>query len=209
MRACWRNDPRAMLGDDLTSRVAEPRKDIDAWHEAGHVLIGLHRGVAVLRVTIEECHGTTGMTTFRDGDIPPIDEQWISVAGAIADYVMVRPEIDLVELREYFDEITYSKARDDHNRFVWTLHKLGLLTKEQIEHPLFESFDGAYELVVRPRLNERIDEASRILAGRRNSLERLADALIDRKTLTGNEIKDLLTGSTNPFGPHDDGYAFR
>jgi len=181
-----------ILGEDLTSRINENRKDIDAWHEAGHVLIGLHRNVEVLKVTIEESQDKAGMTTFRDGEIAPVDQQWISVAGLIADYLMVRTQVDLSELLEYFEEASCSKARDDHNRFVWTFYKAGLLTREQIEHPHFESFGEPYELVVKPRLNECIEEASRVLAEQRNLLEQVAVALFCRKSLTGQEIEVVL-----------------
>lgn len=160
-------------------------------------MIGLHREVDVLSVTIKNSEKNAGMTSFQEGEISPLDTQWISVAGVVGDYLMIRHEINSEELREYFEEVSYTKAVDDHHRFVWTFHRLGLLTQEQIEHPDFESYDGPYELVIRPRLNECIDEVARVLSEQRGALERVASALLSRQSLERHELDELLGRQTS------------
>ncbi len=195
---------RAFLG--ITSRrhiMSEEERRVTAYHEAGHALVAL--GVAgatpPYKVTILPRGGTAGHCTLLDDHDPlmpsrsaMLAQMAVSVGGWAAEMLV-------------FDEASWGSGSD--------LKKLNRMAQEMVcELGMSEEFgpmtpvDGrGYDgraaplspeatAAIRRLVDEATAKARAALVARRDALDRVAAALVERETLTRADIEALAGDGT-------------
>jgi ATP-dependent Zn protease len=137
-----------------------------AYHEAGHAVIALRLGYEVGKVTIKRRQGVLGRADIRNRTSP--DDIRISLAGALAE-ALVNPSDEKIQLGAHYD---WRNTRRSVREFV----ALGFINGRE-----------------RDILIEELLHETRALVRRdREVIARVAEALLEHKTLTGDDIKRIV-----------------
>lgn len=162
----------------------------NAYHEAGHTLIGYLLGVGIDYVTIdpEKCAPELfGQTKYPGGETIPrpcVLEQMLFIAGIMGqDHPGQKPE-ELLVAADDLEKCPYvgDKSRD---RFFLDWH----FNKKYPDLAKYCDVDG----IVQDRIGIRLSALTKdIIDEERASLDLIANSLLEKKTLTGQEVHDLL-----------------
>jgi cell division protease FtsH len=203
-------------GPEKKSRViSEKERKVTAWHEAGHAIVGhmLAHMDPLHKITIIPRGRALGYTMF----LPVEDRYNITKSELLDRMAMALGGRAAEELT--FGEIT-SGAHDDIERTTgmarrmvteWGMsEKLGPLTFGTKQDEVFLGRDFArqrnYSEDVAALIDEEVrsfvhtahERALKILTDHRDALDKLSQALLEKETLEGKELEDLLQSSLPP-----------
>jgi cell division protease FtsH len=208
---------KVLMGSERRSMVmSEAERRIAAWHEAGHTLVGMfvEGNDEVHKVSIIPRGSALGVTQF----LPTEDRHMMSKMQALARISMALGGRSAEELT--FGEIT-TGASDDIRRAtqiarmmvceVGMSEKLGPVSYGEREESIFLGREFAQHRPdysdktaididdeIKRIMEEQHQRALTVLEQRRDTLDRVAQALLDRETLDHEEIKALIDGRELP-----------
>ncbi len=208
---------KVLMGTERRSMVmSEQERRIAAWHEAGHTLVGMFTegNDEIHKVSIIPRGAALGVTQF----LPTEDRHMMSRKQALARISMALGGRSAEEL--VFGEITTGASNDIQRATqlarmmvceVGMSEKLGPVSYGEREDSIFLGREFAQH---RPDYSEKTavdidDEIKRIiedqhgrakgvLTERREALDRLAHALLERETLDQEEIRAVVDGRELP-----------
>jgi cell division protease FtsH len=208
---------KVLMGTERRSMVmSETERRIAAWHEAGHTLVGMfvEGNDEIHKVSIIPRGAALGVTQF----LPTEDRHMMSRKQALARISMALGGRSAEEI--VFGEITTGASNDIQRATqlarmmvceVGMSEKLGPVSYGEREDSIFLGREFAQH---RPDYSEKTaididDEIKRIieeqhkrakdvLTGRRDALDRLAQALLERETLDQDEIRAVVEGRELP-----------
>lgn len=205
-RRLARSQRRPMRLEDLASQIltVDDRPDDIlfrvAVHEAGHVLVGLAKGLLLKSVTIISGQGNSGMTYFSERNRRILTKQELEdivvmmLAGRAAEIVLLGASVSTAsgggsesDLAQATQRVTaWHTTLGMGMHLTWNLGNLGAFDREMrqaVEEDLQRLHLDALALV-----REHADQIGAVARG-----------LVDRKTLSVEEIKSMLdtTGGLN------------
>jgi cell division protease FtsH len=209
---------KVMLGVERRSLVlTESERDTTAYHEAGHALVSIKvpGSDPVHKVTIVPRGRALGMmASLPEEDRHGYTKQWllgrlaITFGGRVAEELVFGP-----------DEITtgagddIQKATNLARRMVTEFgmsDKVGVMAVGDREQEIFLGREFAHKREVSERTAEMVDDevkrmldeafhqATTILTEHRDMLEVIAQALLERETLEGEDLRLLIEGKSLP-----------
>ncbi|MGE3934105.1 MAG: ATP-dependent zinc metalloprotease FtsH, partial [Rhodospirillaceae bacterium] len=214
---------KVMMGTERRSMVmTEEEKRLTAYHEAGHALVSLHvpQHDPLHKVTIIPRGRALGVTM----SLPERDRYGFSKKELLSRIAMMFGGRVAEELVFGSDNITTgagddirqatSLARRMVTEFGFS-EKLGPLRYSENEEEVFlghsvtqrKNVSDATAHLIDEEIRRIIDDAEqtarRILTENRDALDRLANALLEYESLSGEEVKALLRGESI-FRPSED-----
>ena len=208
---------KVLMGTERRSMVmSEQERNIAAWHEAGHTLVGMFAegNDEIHKVSIIPRGAALGVTQF----LPTEDRHMMSKKQALARIAMALGGRSAEEI--VFGEITTGASNDIQRATqiarmmvceVGMSDKLGPVSYGEREDSIFLGREFAQH---RPDYSEKtaidIDDeikgiieqehkrAKDLLTERRDALDRLAHALLERETLDQEEIRAVVDGRELP-----------
>ncbi|MQQ09395.1 ATP-dependent zinc metalloprotease FtsH [Epibacterium sp. SM1979] len=212
---------KVMMGAERRSMVLTPeQKEMTAYHEAGHALVGLKlpKCDPVYKATIIPRGGALGMVM----SLPEMDRlNWhkdeceqklaMTMAGKAAeilkygeDHVSNGPAGDIQQasqlaramvlrwgMSDKVGNIDYAEAHEGYSGNTGGF-SVSANTKEMIEDEVKRFIQEAYE------------QAREIVESNKEEFERLAQGLLEYETLTGEEIKRVMRGEPPHSGDDED-----
>ncbi len=208
---------KVAIGPERKTKImSDSDKEMTAYHEAGHALVGhvLPDSDPVHKVTIIPRGGTGGVTWF----LPPEDKNYTSIiefkdvlaralGGRVAEKIKYGAErvttgagSDLRKATEIAREMVIeqgmgSKLRDQ----VFHEDNGGMMFDRMVrERPYSEETAKEIDEEVEALIREAADRAEAIIKANPKGLEALTKALLDKETIDEKEVNELLTGATLP-----------
>ena len=191
---------RATLG--LASRgglLTDEERRAVAYHEAGHALVARalpgaappHKLTIVPRGTsLGHCRSldTHDRVSFSQSML--IDVMAVGVAGRMAETLVLGEAMggaasDLAQVRSIARQMVCDEAMSE------TLGLVAYPDRADRLQPYSEETARAIDIAERKLVEEAADRARKVLTGSRDALERVAEALIDRETVTSAELEQL------------------
>jgi cell division protease FtsH len=207
---------KVMMGTERRSMVmTEDEKRMTAYHEAGHAIVALHEPASdpIHKATIIPRGRALGMVMRlpeRDNYSYHRDKMYanlaVSMGGRVAEEVIFG--YDKVSSGASSD-ISYATglARDMVTRWGMS-DALGPLQYAEADEEVFLGYSvnrqknmsnetaQAIDKEIRRIVEQGYDRAKHLLEEHRDELEKLAQALLEYETLSGDEIKTLLAGGS-------------
>jgi len=209
---------KVLMGAERRSLViTEKEKRVTAYHEAGHAIVPLFLPEAdpVHKVSIIPRGRALGVTMFLPEE-EKYNQSRIGLETAICGLLAGRVAEELM-----FDEVT-SGASNDIERAThiarkmvceWGMSaKIGPLAFGEKEGEVFLGRDlgharnyseaTAVEIdnEIRRIVRESYDKARQILSNHRDGLVAVAEALLERETIDGGEVRRMIFGESAPAG---------
>ncbi len=207
---------RVAIGPERKSKVMnELEKEITAYHEAGHAIVGhvLPDSDVVHKVTIIPRGGTGGVTWF----IPPEDKSYHSIleykdvlarmlGGRIAeevkygrDRVTTGAGNDLQKAAELARDMVINQGMGTKLRDQVFHVEEGMML-ERMVHEREYSDDTAkvIDQEVEALITEAAARARAVIKANLPSLEKLKNVLLEKETVEAAEVAELLTGTRLP-----------
>ncbi len=207
---------RVAIGPERRNKImSEKEKEITAYHEAGHAIVGhvLPDSDMVHKVTIIPRGGTGGVTWF----IPPEDKSYHSIieykdvlarmlGGRIAEEVVLGTDrvttgagSDLQKAAELARDMIINqgmgkKLRDQ----VFHVEEGTMIDRMVHEKQYSEETAKIIDEEVEALVTESAHRARVVIKENRKKLEELKDALIEKETIEAEEVVKLLEGTTLP-----------
>jgi len=207
---------KVAIGPERKSKVMNDKeKEITAYHEAGHAIVGhvLPDSDLVHKVTIIPRGGTGGVTWF----IPPEDKNYHSIVeykdvlarmlgGRIAeevvlggDHVTTGAGSDLQKAAELAREMIINQGMGKSLRNqVFQVDEGMILDRMTHERQYSEDTAKVIDQEVEALVKEAADRARLVIKANLAGLEKLKDRLIDKETIEAEEVKEILKSSTMP-----------
>ena len=212
---------KVMMGAERrTLAMSDEEKEMTAYHEAGHALVGMKlpkcdpvykatiipRGGALgmvmslpemdrLNMFKDECHQRLAMTMAgKAAEIYKYGEDSVSngPAGDIQQAsALARGMVLQWGMSDKVGKIDYSEAAQGYQGNTAGF-SVSANTKELVEQEVQRFIQDGYEL------------ASKIIAENEQEFERLAQGLLEYETLTGEEIKRVMAGNPPTEEDNDD-----
>jgi cell division protease FtsH len=205
---------RVMMGAERKSMVmTDEEKKLTAYHEAGHALVALHSPASdpIHKATIIPRGRALGMVMRlpeRDSYSYARDKMKanlaVSMGGRVAEEIIVG--YDKVTSGAVSD-IEYSTGLARAMVTRWGMSdRLGAVAYSENQEEVFlghsvsrtqnvsEDTARLIDLEIRLFVDEAYEKAKSILTGNLNDLHKIAQAMIEYETLTGEEMKGLLRG---------------
>ncbi|MGL4290439.1 MAG: ATP-dependent zinc metalloprotease FtsH [Phreatobacter sp.] len=205
---------KVMMGAERRSMaMSEEEKKLTAYHEAGHAVVGLNveAGLPVHKATIIPRGRALGMVKFLpEGDRYSMKyKEYTShlavamggrvaeeltfgkanvTSGAVGDIDQATKMARAMVTRMGFSDELGMVAYGDNQEEVF----LGMSMGRQ--QSISESTAQKIDTEVKRLVQEGYDEAKRILTEKHDEFIRVAEALLEYETLSGDEIKDLIAG---------------
>jgi cell division protease FtsH len=159
-----------------------PERRHTAYHEAGHAVIGLVLGYDVRKATIRprysylgsawisnERNGSTEIQAGSDSEVDLVGRICVGLAGLFAEQLVSRAPLD---------ELIDDSAWTDWQRAQKNARRINRRKAEMLIDVLME-------------------ETKALVQQHRQAIIRVAEALLERWTLTGEEIKQLVNRSVS------------
>jgi hypothetical protein len=169
-------DDWANLTSEITAAVVAPVRRATAYHEAGHAVIAVLCGIGVQHVTIKPS-GTLWGHVQRSGGWSRIEVGDVTREECVR-YGMFYLAGSIAEVRFAGWRTNWRVPGDYENMSRMAFKFCGTI-------------EGAAELIAYLEAGvRRIIETTAI----QNQIERVAAALLDRETLTGDELQQIISG---------------
>lgn len=207
---------RVAIGPERKSKVMnEKEKELTAYHEAGHAIVGhvLPDSDPVHKVTIIPRGGTGGVTWF----LPPEDRVYTSLiefkdvlaralGGRIAEEVMYGPDrittgggSDLQKAAEIARDMVVNqgmgkKLRDQ----VFHVEEGMVMDKLVNERNYSDETAKVIDDEVEQLITEAANRARTVIKANLSHLKALKDVLLEKETVEGPEVAEILKGSVMP-----------
>lgn len=207
---------RVAIGPERKSKVMnEKEKELSAYHEAGHAIVGhvLPNSDLVHKVTIIPRGGTGGVTWF----IPPEDRTYHSLieykdilarmlGGRIAeevkygaDWVTTGAGDDLQKAAELARDMVMhqgmgKKLRDQVFHLDEGIMMERLVHEREYSDETAKVIDDEVEALI----TEAANRARAVVKANLTKIEALKDKLLEKETVDAEEVKKLFEGSTMP-----------
>lgn len=208
---------KVAIGPERKTKVmSEAEKELTAYHEAGHAIVGhvLPDSDPVHKVTIIPRGGTGGVTWF----LPPQDRVYTSivefkdvlariVGGRIAekvkygeDRVTTGAGDDLRKATQIARDMVVEQGMGKNLRdIVFHEDQGGMMFDRMVhERPYSEETAKLIDQEVESLLREASKRAEVIIRANPKPLKKLADALLKKETVEGPEVKELLSEAALP-----------
>ena len=206
---------KVMMGVERRSMfITEDEKKHTAYHEAGHALVGmlLPDSDPVHKVSIIPRGMALGVTMYlptQDRNDISVNQCEAQIATAMAGRVADETFLGLKTAGASND---IERATDLARRMVceWGMSKLGPLSFGKKDEQIFlgreiaqhrdysEATAIAIDGEVRNLVQQGYETATKLIHGNREAVIRIAEALLERETLDGNEVNLLIAGETLP-----------
>ncbi len=207
---------RVAIGPERKNKILnEKEKEITAYHEAGHAVVGhvLPDSDPVHKVTIIPRGGTGGVTWF----LPPEDRSYTSIiefkdvlaralGGRIAEEVIFGKDRvttgagnDLQKAAEIARDMVINQGMGNKLRDQ-VFHVEDGIMMERIMHEREYSDDTAKVIdhEVEDLITEAANRARAVIKANLKRIEALKDRLLEKETVEAEEVLELLHGSTLP-----------
>lgn len=208
---------KVAIGPERKTKVmSESEKELTAYHEAGHALVGhvLPDSDPVHKVTIIPRGGTGGVTWF----LPPQDRVYTSVVefkdvlarcvgGRIAekvkygeDRVTTGAGDDLRKATQIARNMVVEEGMGDKLRDMVFHEDAGGMMLDRMVHerPYSEDTAKLIDDEVEGLLREATKRAEAIIRANPGPLKKLADRLLKKETVEGPEVRELLIDAKLP-----------
>ncbi len=208
---------KVAIGPERKTKVmSEKEKELTAYHEAGHAVVGhvLPDSDPVHKVTIIPRGGTGGVTWF----LPPEDKSYTNVyefkdvlaramGGRVAEKLLYGDDgittgagSDLRKATEIAREMVIEQGMGNGLRDqVFHEDNGGLMfDKMTRDRPYSDATAQLIDREVEELIKEAGVRAEAVLKANRQQLDRLADALLEEETLEEEEVVDVLKDTTLP-----------
>ncbi len=208
---------KVAIGPERKTKVMnEKEKELTAYHEAGHTIVGhvLPDSDPVHKVTIIPRGGTGGVTWF----LPPEDRQYTSVVefkdmlarslgGRVAEKVKYGSDrittgagSDLRKATDIARDMVLEQGMSTGLRDLVFHEDSGGMMFDRMVHdrPYSEQTAKEIDAEVQILIREAAKRAEAIIRANPEPLEKLAKALLKEETLEGEAIKKLLVGAKLP-----------
>jgi cell division protease FtsH len=205
---------KVMMGAERRSMaMSEEEKKLTAYHEAGHAIVGLNvpAGLPVHKATIIPRGRALGMVKFLpEGDRYSMKYKEytshlaVAMGGRVAEEITFGKENVTSGAVGDIDQAT-KMARAMVTRMGFS-EELGLVAYGDNQEEVFlgmsvgrqqnisEATAQKIDKEVKRLVQEGYEEAKRILTEKHDDFVKLAEALLEYETLSGDEIRDLLAG---------------
>ena len=207
---------KVAIGPERKSKVmSEKEKELTAYHEAGHAIVGhvLPDSDLVHKVTIIPRGGTGGVTWF----IPPEDKSYHSIieykdilarmlGGRIAeevkyghDRVTTGAGSDLQKASELARDMVINQGMGKNLRDqVFKIDDGMMLDRLVHERDYSEDTAKQIDQEVEALITEAANRARIVIKANLSSLEELKKRLLEKETIEAEEVKDVLKHSKMP-----------
>lgn len=193
---------KVAYGSEMKSRKQDEKElENTAWHESGHAILGLvlDNNAEIDKVTIVPRSKSLGHVSFLSEEKHSTKSQLlnsicISLGGRIGE-----------EIR--FGDYTpgassdIQKATSIARKMVtkWGMSSLGLLNLNNISegfrtHEISDEMLKSIDNEIKTIVDMQYDRATKILTKNKKSLKLLSESLLDKETLSGEEVQTLLSG---------------
>lgn len=207
---------KVAIGPERKTKImSEKEKELSAYHEAGHAIVGhvLPDSDMVHKVTIIPRGGTGGVTWF----IPPEDKSYHSIVefkdvlarmlgGRIAeelvygdDHVTTGAGSDLPKAAELARDMVINQGMGKKLRNQVFHVEEGMMMERMIHERQYS--DETAKLIddeVEELITEAADRARVVIKANMKKLGELKDALLAKETVEAEEVIDILKGTTLP-----------
>ena len=208
---------KVAIGPERKTKVMnEKEKELTAYHEAGHAIVGhvLPDSDPVHKVTIIPRGGTGGVTWF----LPPEDKSYTSVVefkdilaralgGRVAekiiygdDHITTGAGSDLRKATEIARDMIIEQGMGNKLRDQVFHEDNGGMVFDKITHERPYSDDTAKEIdrEVEQLIKEAARRAEAVINENRASLDKLAKALLEEETIEEEAVRDILKSTKLP-----------
>jgi cell division protease FtsH len=207
---------KVAIGPERKSKVmSEKEKELTAYHEAGHAVVGqvLPDSDLVHKVTIIPRGGTGGVTWF----IPPEDKSYHSIiefkdvlarmlGGRIAEEVVYGHDRvttgagdDLRKAAELAKDMIINQGMGKGLRNqVFKIDDGMMLDRLVHEREYSDETAKVIDDEVEALIKEAATRAHAVISVNLNKLRALKDALLEKETIEAEEVKKILDGSVMP-----------
>ena len=205
---------KVMMGAERRSMVmSEKEKENTAYHEAGHALVGLYlpESDPIHKATIIPRGRALGMVMqLPEGDRISYSRQWLEtklailMGGRVAEEIIFGKEKSTTGASNDI-KVATSMAKNMVTKWGFS-EKIGPIMVGEDREDAMMGFGMEKSHNISGKLAETVDKevdklirgsykiAKDIIIKHRKKLEILAKALIEYETITGDEIKDLMSG---------------
>jgi cell division protease FtsH len=205
---------KVMMGAERKSMaMSEEEKKLTAYHEAGHAVVGFHvpSGVPVHKATIIPRGRALGMVKFLpEGDrysmkyVEFTSQLAVAMGGRVAEEITFGKENITSGASSDIEQAT-RMARAMVTRFGYS-DKLGTVAYGDGDQEVFlgmsmgrqqtiaESTAQTIDAEVKALVDKGYADARRILTEHNEGFRRVAEALLEYETLTGEECKTIMRG---------------
>ncbi|GLS21724.1 ATP-dependent zinc metalloprotease FtsH [Labrys miyagiensis] len=216
-------DKILMGAERRSAAMTQEEKELTAYHEAGHAIVALNVPLAdpVHKATIIPRGRALGMVMqLPEGDRYSAKYTWMTsrlaimmggriaeelkfgkdniTSGAASDIEQATKLAKAMVTRWGYSDILGTVAYGDNQDEVFLGMSMG--RTQSVSEATAQKIDAE----VRRLVGEGLDEARHILVDKKDDFEKLAQALLEYETLTGDEINDLLAGKPPSRDPLDE-----
>lgn len=208
---------KVAIGPERKTKImSEKEKELSAYHEAGHAIVGhiLPDSDMVHKVTIIPRGGTGGVTWF----IPPEDKSYHSIieykdvlarmlGGRIAeevvygsDWVTTGAGSDLPKAAELAREMVINQGMGSGKLRNQVFHvEEGMMLDRMVHEKQYsEETAKVIDNEVEALITEAATRARAVVKQNMSKLEELKNALLEKETVEAEEVLEILKGSTLP-----------
>lgn len=207
---------RVAIGPERKSKVmSEKEKEITAYHEAGHAIVGhvLPDSDPIHKVTIIP-RGQTGGVTWA---IPPEDKSYHSIVefkdvlarmlgGRIAEEVIYGPDrvttgagSDLQKAAELARDMVVNQGMGKRLRDqVFHVESGIMMDRMMREREYSEETAKIIDKEVEELISEAADRARAVIKANVHKLDELKDRLLEKETVEADEVVEVLQGAVMP-----------
>lgn len=182
-----------LMEGHLKKNAVKDNAELVAWHEAGHALTGLLFGQDLTKISIIPATSGAGGATF----ITPkklgmftkqeLKEQVMMLySGRCAEKLLVEDESCITTGASNDIEKATAIIKNMISEYGMG-DSFGLLNMKELDIPEKDIYKEAKDIA-----DSLYNEAMRLLSDNKDKLKLIADALIEKETLTGAEVKEIV-----------------
>ncbi len=207
---------KVAIGPERKSKImSEHEKELTAYHEAGHAIVGhvLPDSDLVHKVTIISRGSTGGVTWF----IPPEDKSYHSIleykdvlarmlGGRIAEEIIYGSDrvttgagSDLQKAAELARDMVVNQGMGKKLRDQVFHVEEGMMLERMVHERQYS--DDTAKIIddeVEALITEAANRARNVINANKGKLEALKDALLEKETVEAEEVVEILQGSSLP-----------